>query len=137
MNIVKYHQGLVLIELTGSNSDGRVAIVEEESFSNLIKNANWRYDEQSGVAVAVINGKLEKLHRMIVGTTSRSTVVEFEDGNKMNCTFGNLKVSTRKEYQERKMKEGKLEIENSEYRKKNSERGVEEARKNSKEDWSW
>lgn len=79
------------IMLNGVLGAGKFAEVDSEDYDRLIKHS-WYYKE--GYALAKINGRETRMHRLIMAETDPNKVVDHKNRNRLDNRRSNLRVYT-------------------------------------------
>lgn len=79
------------IMLTGMIGAGKYAIVDEEDYPRLVSHS-WYYKE--GYALAKINGKETRMHRLVMQEDDPQKIVDHKNRNRLDNRRSNLRVYT-------------------------------------------
>lgn len=79
---------MIQIKLAGINGAGRFALVSPEDAS-LVSRYSWYY--RDGYAIASVNNKEVRMHRMIMNETDPEVIIDHRDRNRLNNQRDNLR----------------------------------------------
>lgn len=79
---------MIQIKLAGINGAGRFALVSPEDAS-LVSRYSWYY--RDGYAIAMVNNREVRMHRMIMNETNPDVIIDHQDRNRLNNCRNNLR----------------------------------------------